>query len=50
MRDPDEDETRVSLAPLDAETALWALLAIDPNQGDDEDEDAQAEAEPSSGD
>lgn len=30
MKERRDDEGRVSLAPLDAETALRALLAVDP--------------------
>ena len=39
-REP-EDDDRVSLAPLDPETALRALLAVEP----DEDEDESADPE-----
>lgn len=44
MTEP-QDEDRVSLAPLDAETALRALLAVDPD-----DEPADQDEAASSGD
>jgi hypothetical protein len=40
MTEPERrDDDRVSLAPLDAETALRALLAVDPDDEPDEDDE-----------
>ncbi len=36
--DRNEDGERVSLAPLDPETALRALLAVKPDEDDEDDE------------
>lgn len=47
MTEPDESDDRVSLAPLDAETALRALLAVKPGDADDEADNGQdADSDP----